>query len=354
MNKYYNGQGERSSFPVKLPTIYHKRLTEPRGYLATPELAAAVDTAITLGMPLLLTGDPGSGKSSIAKSIAWEVLGEKEEPLSFTIKSDTRATDLFYRFDSVGRFHAVEIQGDISPHKFITFSALGKAILQALPIEDVEKLLQEDKYVSKVHNGTQKRSVVLIDEIDKAPRDMPNDILVEIESLSFDIPEMDAHVTLEEKIKGDESKSEVHRKYQPIIIITSNSERALPEAFLRRCVFHHIQFPPFYGDRNMSGVTVNKIVKSRIGERFKGGSEQLDQAISWFKYLRRKDHGIERKPSLAELLNWLEYLSESTSSNERLDKELLYDSTNNLLLKNVLDQEQCNEWLEAWQEKKTN
>ncbi|MEE9302763.1 MAG: MoxR family ATPase [Thiotrichaceae bacterium] len=344
-NSYYQGQGEQHATSLQLPVINLDSQTEPQGYLATPELAAAVDTAITLGMPLLLTGEPGSGKSSLAKSIAWEVLGGNEIPLHFTIKSDTRANDLFYRFDTVGRFHASNIpDADTAAHHFIHFEAMGRAILQAKPIAAVQQLLKSETQVAKIHTGTQKRSVVLIDEIDKAPRDVPNDILVEIEQLCFDIPELEARVELQPE----------ERNYQPIVIITSNSEKALPEAFLRRCVYHHLQFPPFADDEQakgqVQGITVNDIVASRLGNRYQGVSPLLDQAISWFKYLRREVHGIERKPSLAELLNWLEYLVLKDPEGKGLNAQTqqLCNSINHLLLKNPKDQQQCKQWLEQW------
>lgn len=334
---YYHGQGKRCSTPLELPIIDHDSQTEPQGYLATPELAAAVDTAITLGMPLLLTGEPGSGKSALAKSIAWEVLGENEKPLTYIVKSDTRAIDLFYHFDSVARFQAANINQDISPHLFVTFNAMGRAILQAKEINEVKKILKEK--AGEVHSGTPKRSVVLIDEIDKAHRDVPNDILVEIEQVSFNIQELNTTVSLE--------KSE--QKFQPIIIITSNSEKALPEPFLRRCVFHHLQFPPFSNNENDSGITVNDIVAIRLGNRYKKTQSPIDKAINWFKYLREEAYGIERKPSLAELLNWIEYLIKDFGKKDiDVASQKFYSSTLSLLLKNPNDQKKCKGWLKKW------
>jgi MoxR-like ATPase len=338
--RFYNGQGERSSEGLVLPTIDHDIQTAPENYLATPDLAAAVDTALTLGMPLLLTGEPGSGKSALAKSIAWEVLGEAEKPLEFTVKSDTRATDLFYRFDTVGRFHAANVpEGEASAEHFVHFNAMGRAILQAKPFQYTQDLLKHESRAKLIHSGEQKRSVVLIDEIDKAPRDVPNDMLVELERLCFDIHELQTRVDLQ----GEE------RNYQPIIIITSNSEKALPEAFLRRCVYHHLQFPEFE-ETPTSSVTVKDIVDRRLGSRFRWEDGLLKDAISWFKFLRTDVRGIEKKPSMAEFLNWLEYLQATNPHASELNPESvqLQQSISHILLKKPQDQVQCAQWLQQW------
>ncbi|PWQ94774.1 AAA family ATPase [Leucothrix arctica] len=339
--RFYNGQGKRNSEPLILPTINHDIQTTPEGYLATADLAAAVDTALTLGMPLLLTGEPGSGKSALAKSIAWEVLGENEKPLEFTVKSDTRATDLFYRFDTVGRFHAANApDGEVSAKNFLHFNAMGRAILQAKPFKYTQDLLQSEQRAQQVHTGEQKRSVVLIDEIDKAPRDVPNDMLVELERLCFDIHELQTLVELE----GDECN------HQPIIIITSNSEKALPEAFLRRCVYHHLEFPAFDAEEGNT-VTVRDIVDRRLGNRFTWEEGLLKDAISWFKFLRQV-RGIEKKPSMAEFLSWLEYLQATNPHATELnpDSVQLQQSISHVLLKKSQDQDQaqCKQWLSQW------
>lgn len=343
--RFYNGQGERQSAPLILPTINHDIQTSPQGYLATSDLAAAVDTALTLGMPLLLTGEPGSGKSALAKSIAWEVLGDDEKPLEFIVKSDTRVIDLFYRFDSIGRFHAANMtDGQIAAEHFLHFNAVGQAILKAKPFQYVAELLKNEVRAKLIHGGEQKRSVVLIDEIDKAPRDVPNDMLVELEQLCFDIQELQTRVDLE----GEE------RNYQPIIIITSNSEKALPEAFLRRCVYHHLQFPAFDKAEGETAVTVRDIVDRRLGSRFTWEEGLLKDAISWFKYLRTDASGIEKKPSMAEFLNWLEYLQATNSHATELNSESvqLQQSISSILLKKSQDQAQCSQWLSQWKAQK--
>ena len=162
-----------------------------------------------------------------------------------------------------------------------------------------------------------KRSVVLIDEIDKAPLDVPNDILVELERLEFEIPEL----RTVRKPAADNSRQQTdniigldphENRYRPIVIITSNSEKALPDPFLRRCVYHHLEFPPFRlteGEQSEEIVTVEDIVASRLGSRYADGGQHLvAQGISLFRHLREESGRLQRRPTLAELLDWLNYL----------------------------------------------
>ena len=165
-NSYYQGQGKkRPQTEPPLPEISPDLLNSPEGYRASRELAAAVDVALTLGMPLLLTGEPGLGKSQLAHSLAWE-LGFGDV-LEFTAKSDTQGSDLFYTFDTVGRFHASQTkEADADPRRFVNLNALGKAILRAMPSEGLKERL--GPMVDGLHlDASGSRSVVLIDEIDK-------------------------------------------------------------------------------------------------------------------------------------------------------------------------------------------
>ena len=310
---FYRGRGRpEPKMADALPTVNPQALRRPDDYRATPQLAAAVDVALTLGMPLLLTGEPGSGKSGLADSLAWELgLGE---PLRFPVKSETESRDLFYRFDTVGRFHAAQTNRDdaaTDPARFIAFEALGRAILEALP-QAARRALNLPPHLLDP-DAAPRRSVVLIDEIDKAPRDVPNDILVEIERMQFDVPEL----TRDDGSPVRVQMGEADNRYRPIVVFTSNSEKALPDPFLRRCVYHNLSFPPFRAELTASGaaaadqVTVEQIVGARLGSRYQdqnGIAEGVTNALAFFRYLRSERSGLERKPTLAELLDWLDHL----------------------------------------------
>jgi MoxR-like ATPase len=366
---FYTGRGDRDPGAAdQLPTVSPEDLRDPHGYRATPELAAAVDVALTLGMPLLLTGEPGSGKSGLADSLAWELgLGEV---MRFPVKSDTESRDLFYRFDTVGRFHAAQTLKADDPGadaaRFLRFEALGRAILLAKSERAGRDLGLPDDILG--HPGEPRRSVVLIDEIDKAPRDVPNDILVEIEMMQFDIPELiGVGGTKGERVRVRLDERE--NRYRPIVIFTSNSEKALPDPFLRRCVFHHLGFPVFKkdlppgSDTANEQVTVESIVYARLGARFQGhdrSSRQVERAIDFFHALRDGHKGLERLPTLAELLDWLDYLmpkrrpvSEWTALAALTDadspgNERLRAGITSLLLKKPGDQAKAVELLAKW------
>ena len=298
-------------------------LKDPMAYQASSGLAAAVNVALTLGMPLLITGEPGCGKSQLAARLVWELGFPQTEPETFVIKSDTESRDLFYRFDTLGHFHAAQSsEKNTDPRRFVRFHALGKAILWAIGKENFpsslgDKMLHGTGEDNGLKDWPDKptRLVVLIDEIDKAPREVPNDILTEIETMKFHVPELglDAPIGLDMK---DTKQAKRHR---PVVIITSNGERDLPQAFLRRCVYWHVDLPDYGYDekgevtRTDDG-TIYSIVMGRLGVRFDGAGKAdnrnklLREALSLYRYLR-KEAGLKHKPSVAELLNWLEHLS---------------------------------------------
>ena len=240
-------------------------------YLPNPELVEAVNLAVYLERPLLLKGEPGCGKTQLASAVAYE-LGLPFE--AWYVKSTSRAQEGLYTYDTVGRLRDAQlaasgrltdaqIQRMEDAAAYIRWGALGKAFRQ------------------------NQRVVVLIDEIDKADIDFPNDLLLELDEQRFRVEEID---------------DEVKAIAPPIVFITSNDEKDLPDAFLRRCLFHYVEFPT--RDR------LTQIVRSRFP---KASEELVDQAILRFLELReemRKDKGdAGKKVSTSELIDWFRVLN---------------------------------------------
>jgi MoxR-like ATPase len=324
MTMYYN-PGNRvagSSAPVVLPLIQAPNLIDPASYQPDEALIDAVNVALVLGLPLLVTGDPGTGKTHLAYSVAWE-LG-LESPLVFETKSTSMARDLFYAYDTVGRFHAAQTGGPAQPERFISFNALGLAIMRAAG----DPALLHGPHASTL--GAPRRSVVLIDEIDKAPRDFPNDILNEIESMYFRIPEL-ANLTV---------SAPAHMR--PIVVLTSNSEKGLPDAFLRRCAFFHIPFP--------SEAKLESIVLARLSTAGVRRDGLLADALAFFLLLRRPETELRKQPGTAELINWIHALVQfGADPAVRLREQADYGArTLSALAKLVDDQERALSTYKAW------
>jgi MoxR-like ATPase len=280
---HYTGDPKRTlpSVPPDLNSSRQRDLGNSDGYIVSKDLVAAVNVALTLGQPLLLTGAPGTGKTRLAYSAARE-LGFGE-PLRFNAKSTSEARDLFYSFDALRQFRDSQrgLRGAIGD--YITLNALGLAIVRAN-----EPGAFSDLGLDCGSNTSAQRSIVLIDEIDKAPRDFPNDILNEIEGMEFRI--IEANKVLKAK-----------REMAPIVFITSNAEKGLPDAFLRRCVYFDIPFP----DRDH----LRRIVSSRI-KMFRNGEALVEDALEVFEELHQPGGGLRKPPGTAELLNWLIVLGE--------------------------------------------
>ncbi len=249
---------------------------DARRFVPGEELETAINTALAVGTPLLITGEAGTGKTQAAYYAAYN-LGI--EPLiHFQVKSESTAQDLLYHFDTVRYFHDAHLRRDDQPldkHDYVERRALWEAMAAEEP------------------------RVLLIDEIDKAPRDFPNDLLHELDKMEFTIAETG------ETIRAP-------RKKRPMVFITSNSERRLPEPFLRRCVYHHIRF-----DDDL----VDKAVETRRDEYAALNDDVLRLAVERFLGLR--DRSLRKPPATGELLVWLRILALAVGTYpEKLDRDL--------------------------------
>jgi MoxR-like ATPase len=225
-------------------------------YVATSELQVAVNAAIHLQRPLLVKGEPGTGKTLLAQEIA-RAVGKKL--LTWHIKSTTLAQQGLYEYDAVSRLRD---------------SQLGKD-----GVDDIRRYIKKGKLWEAFQ--AEERVVLLIDEIDKADIEFPNDLLLELDRMEFYVYE------LQETIKAVQ---------RPIVIITSNNEKELPDAFLRRCLFHYIRFPDKDTMRDIIGVHYPDIRQ-----------ELLNNALQVF-YQLRDITGLKKKPSTSELLDWISLL----------------------------------------------
>lgn len=322
---FYRGDGARSpeATTAKLPVSRRSQLLKPEYYTADLGLRDACNVALMLGQPLLLTGEPGTGKTQFAYSLAWE-LGFPP-PLKFETKSTSAARDLFYTYDALKRFQDAQSgAASTSSLNYITYQALGLAILYTQDPAAIQPFLPPDFQ----HPG-RTRSVILLDEIDKAPRDFPNDLLNELEYLYFRIPELG-----NKKIDADPA-------LQPILIITSNSEKDLPDAFLRRCVYYNIPFP--------DSQKLTEIIANQLGINTGNSSPFLQSALDLFYKLRDTQTGLRKKPATAELLGWLLMLqSLGYKPTEPLTHKDGILRTLSSLVKTTEDQEKARKVVEQW------
>jgi MoxR-like ATPase len=239
------------------------------GYIASDDLAMAVNAAMTLERPLLVKGEPGTGKTELARQVA-ESMGM--ELIEWHIKSTTKAAQGLYEYDAVSRLRDSQL-GDERVHDIANYIKRGK-LWEAFEAE--------------------KRVVLLIDEVDKADIEFPNDLLQELDRMEFHVYETGQTVRAEKR---------------PVVIITSNNEKELPDAFLRRCFFHYIRFPEPDVMRQIVAVHFPDIKPALLTE-----------ALTRF-YDIREQTGLKKKPSTSEVLDWLKLLLAEDLTAEDLKKD---------------------------------
>lgn len=302
----YTGQGlidpkniQRANFP--------KETLHP--YIVGPELIKAVNLAILLQRPLLLMGEPGCGKSRLAEAVAYELFHQEDETgkisqdykdsyFEWNIKSSSKAKDGLYQYDAIQRLGDAQVfekdeRAKLDKSNYIELGPMGAAIKSSTSIN--------------------KRCVLLIDEIDKADLDFPNDLLNELDKGRFTITE---------------TRKSVSGKEKPIVFITSNAEKPLPDAFLRRCLFHYIE--------PLDKLILSSIIEHRFySEEKSPNTELITRAVNEFikirKELKQKELSVGKNVSTSELLDWFEAIKHYATDLETNDTRSITDELKQLI-----------------------
>jgi len=329
---------------IKLKDIYFN--DSPEKYIPNAELVKALEVAYALKKPLLISGEPGTGKTSFARWVAntLQPQGFHPEPFIYNTKSSSVATDLLYYYDAVSHFRESQTpskltvtarekkqeyddngsQADATNHTteitetgiqyskttadFIELKALGLAFAQAVGLQQAGAFRSMFKKCGVGHEGS--GAVVLIDEVDKASRDFANDLLNEVDRYSFEIKEINKTLALDN----------IQRK-KVIIILTSNLEKSLPEAFLRRCVYYHIPFPT---DDELAQIVMHRLNFDE--EKLKNVMIKAREFL-----IVRSNDSLYKKPSTAEFIDWIRVIND-----EDLLAEPLLEKTGDIIANSPL------------------
>lgn len=310
LRKYDHAATQPDSKQIEIPTIDpvpegdpKKRNVDREAYLVDDRLAEAVNLAISLGRPLLLQGEPGCGKTRLAHAVAYAFGYPLEECY---IKSTTRAQDLLYSYDAVNRLYDSQL-GENAP-----LTADGAA--RSTDIRNYITLGPFGRAIARASYGRQ--SVVLIDEIDKADLDFPNDLLREIDELAFDIPDAP-------QMSFRIPKDKLHLR--PIIFVTHNEEKALPPAFLRRCIFHYVTFPE----------DLTRLEAILAAHDAKIPADTRHAAAIELQALRKLS--LSKPPGISELIDWVTYVHGTGGGAADFAKRVAIGAA----LKNTDDQEKA-------------
>ena len=327
IGRYIKGANFTYNFSRKTLKIeFNEKISkEVSSYIISKELMSAVNAAILTGRPLLLKGEPGCGKTNLAKAVAAHFYGDELSKYYFEwfIKSSSKAKEGAYIFDQVGRLRDATIAPKDEkserrvkdPANYLRLGPMGLAFVSKPPATE----MGDDK------PQLRRLPILLIDEIDKGNIDFPNDLLLELDEMRFEIPE------LNQNPKYKDTYIQADPAYRPLVIITSNDERELPPAFMRRCLYYKI--PPF-GQQMLEEIVHGKLEKYHEELLIKPSLSKEDVSKIVVKFLTLKEQfSTSKPPSTSELLDWIKVLLHELSLGEPLESLIKDETLQKLALK---------------------